>query len=269
MARRPRRRAWPEVARGRIDVNRLQPLGLSCLARLDKHLTTPTCVKQRRRLTRRSRPYPLRPRNVLTTSTLRRGVSVPRAWLHTRRPMTTTRDPLTPYITGWELVIAARRFQHRMEVAMDQALEGFAITFAQYRALEAIRHPTHAHLGARPQAPTHPPGHPGGHQEARARRLPARRGPRVRQDRAHHAAWPPAPAPPPRFRLPHPHGTRGGPRLRRASRAARTAAQSRPRPRTPRRPTWWLDAPPSVPEWLRELERADANPPPAAPTTGG
>ena len=50
----------------------------------------------------------------------------------------TAHDPSTPYVTGWELVIAARRFQHRMEVAMDQALEGFAITFAQYRALEAI-----------------------------------------------------------------------------------------------------------------------------------
>jgi hypothetical protein len=37
----------------------------------------------------------------------------------------------------------------------------------------------------------------------------------------------------------------------------------------PRRPTWWLDAPPSVPEWLREVERADAYPQPAAPTTGG
>jgi DNA-binding MarR family transcriptional regulator len=62
--------------------------------------------------------------------------------------MTTTRDPLTPYITGWELVIAARRFQHRMEVAMDQALEGFAITFAQYRALEAIDATPRMHISA-------------------------------------------------------------------------------------------------------------------------
>jgi hypothetical protein len=59
--------------------------------------------------------------------------------------MTATRDPLTPYVTGWELVIAARRFQHPMEVAMDQALEGFAITFAQYRALRSHRrHPAYA-----------------------------------------------------------------------------------------------------------------------------
>jgi hypothetical protein len=60
----------------------------------------------------------------------------------------TTRDPLTPYVTGWELVIAARRSRHRMEVAMDQALEGFAITFARYRALEAIDAAPRMHISA-------------------------------------------------------------------------------------------------------------------------
>src|SRR5688572_2367501 len=33
---------------------------------------------------------------------------------------------------------AARRFQHRPEVFMDQALEHLGMTFAQYRALEAL-----------------------------------------------------------------------------------------------------------------------------------
>ena len=35
-------------------------------------------------------------------------------------------------------MIAARRFQHRVEVFMDQSLEHVAMTYAQYRALEAL-----------------------------------------------------------------------------------------------------------------------------------
>jgi len=42
------------------------------------------------------------------------------------------------WATGWEVITAVRRFQHRMEVFMDQSLEPMGITFAQYRALEAI-----------------------------------------------------------------------------------------------------------------------------------
>jgi DNA-binding MarR family transcriptional regulator len=42
------------------------------------------------------------------------------------------------FASGWEVITAIRRFQHRMEVFMDQSLEPLGITFAQYRALEAI-----------------------------------------------------------------------------------------------------------------------------------
>lgn len=40
--------------------------------------------------------------------------------------------------TAWELMTAARRFSHRLEVLMDQRLEHFGISFAQYRALETV-----------------------------------------------------------------------------------------------------------------------------------
>ena len=40
--------------------------------------------------------------------------------------------------SGWEVITSVRRFQHRMEVFMDQSLEPLGVTFAQYRALEAI-----------------------------------------------------------------------------------------------------------------------------------
>jgi DNA-binding MarR family transcriptional regulator len=42
------------------------------------------------------------------------------------------------WATGWEVITSVRRFQHRMEVFIDQSLEPMGITFAQYRALEAI-----------------------------------------------------------------------------------------------------------------------------------
>jgi DNA-binding MarR family transcriptional regulator len=42
------------------------------------------------------------------------------------------------FATGWELIVAVRRFQHRLEVFMDQSLEPLGITFAQYRALEVL-----------------------------------------------------------------------------------------------------------------------------------
>jgi DNA-binding MarR family transcriptional regulator len=42
------------------------------------------------------------------------------------------------FASGWEVITAVRRFQHGMEVFMDQSLEPLGITFAQYRALEAI-----------------------------------------------------------------------------------------------------------------------------------
>jgi DNA-binding MarR family transcriptional regulator len=42
------------------------------------------------------------------------------------------------FASGWEVMTAARRFQHRLEVFMDQALEHLGMTFAQYRALEVL-----------------------------------------------------------------------------------------------------------------------------------
>jgi hypothetical protein len=42
------------------------------------------------------------------------------------------------YATAWETITASRRFQHRVEVFFDQILEHLGMTFAQYRALEAI-----------------------------------------------------------------------------------------------------------------------------------
>jgi len=42
------------------------------------------------------------------------------------------------WATGWEVITAVRRFQHRMEVFMDESLEPLGLSFAQYRALEAI-----------------------------------------------------------------------------------------------------------------------------------
>jgi DNA-binding MarR family transcriptional regulator len=40
--------------------------------------------------------------------------------------------------SGWDLILAVRRFQHRLEVFMDQSLEPLGMTFAQYRALEYL-----------------------------------------------------------------------------------------------------------------------------------
>ena len=40
--------------------------------------------------------------------------------------------------SGWDVMVEARRVQHRFEVAMDQCLEAFGISYAQYRALVAL-----------------------------------------------------------------------------------------------------------------------------------
>jgi DNA-binding MarR family transcriptional regulator len=45
---------------------------------------------------------------------------------------------ITPFASGWDVMFESRRVQHRFEVAMDQALEGIGISYAQYRALEAL-----------------------------------------------------------------------------------------------------------------------------------
>ena len=40
--------------------------------------------------------------------------------------------------SGWDVLCAAQRFQHRAQVSMDQSLEGLGISFAQYRILELL-----------------------------------------------------------------------------------------------------------------------------------
>lgn len=56
------------------------------------------------------------------------------------------------WATGWEVITSVRRFQHRVEVFMDRSLEPMGITFARYRALEAILLNEEVHLSelARP-----------------------------------------------------------------------------------------------------------------------
>jgi DNA-binding MarR family transcriptional regulator len=45
--------------------------------------------------------------------------------------------PLKP-VTGWDVIVTTRRFQHHVEVTLDRSLEHYALTFALYRALELI-----------------------------------------------------------------------------------------------------------------------------------
>lgn len=42
------------------------------------------------------------------------------------------------WATGWDVIVSVRRSHHRLEVFMDQSLEPLGISFAQYRAFEAI-----------------------------------------------------------------------------------------------------------------------------------
>ena len=42
------------------------------------------------------------------------------------------------FATGWETMVTARRFQHRLEVFMDESLDHLGMTFAQYRLLELL-----------------------------------------------------------------------------------------------------------------------------------
>lgn len=49
------------------------------------------------------------------------------------------------HATGWELLIAVHRFQHRMQVFLDESLQELGISFAQLRILELldVRHDLH------------------------------------------------------------------------------------------------------------------------------
>ena len=40
--------------------------------------------------------------------------------------------------SGWDVLCAAQRFQHRAQVSMDQCLEDLGISFAQYRIIELL-----------------------------------------------------------------------------------------------------------------------------------
>jgi DNA-binding MarR family transcriptional regulator len=53
---------------------------------------------------------------------------------------------LDGYAPGWEAMTASRRFHHRLEVFMDQALEHLGMTFAQYRVLELVAGSPPIHL---------------------------------------------------------------------------------------------------------------------------
>jgi DNA-binding MarR family transcriptional regulator len=50
------------------------------------------------------------------------------------------------FASGWEVMTAARRFQHRLEVFMDQSLEHLGMSFAQYRALEVLEANNEMHV---------------------------------------------------------------------------------------------------------------------------
>jgi DNA-binding MarR family transcriptional regulator len=50
------------------------------------------------------------------------------------------------WATGWDVITAVRRSQHRIEVFMDESLEPLGMSFAQYRALESISTNNEIHL---------------------------------------------------------------------------------------------------------------------------
>ena len=59
-------------------------------------------------------------------------MSVPRGTKHL------TMCDHTYFASGWDAMVQTRTTQHYFEVAMDQALEAYGISFAQYRALELV-----------------------------------------------------------------------------------------------------------------------------------
>jgi DNA-binding MarR family transcriptional regulator len=169
------------------------------------------------------------------------------------------RDPFTPFVTGWDLIVATRRFQHRLEVAMDQSLEGYAVTFAQYRALEAIDATPRMHISglARKLRVTRQGTHAvvrklvgagylhvEDHGHVTTVELTALGRRRLDLFRTSCARIPRA--------LEEVLGHDDRAEFQRLLRMADRALEP------PRRPTWWLDRPDRVPAWQRELERADA-----------
>jgi DNA-binding MarR family transcriptional regulator len=52
------------------------------------------------------------------------------------------------FASGWDVMIEARRVQHRFEVAMDQCLEAYGISYAQYRAFLVLLGNNDMHISA-------------------------------------------------------------------------------------------------------------------------
>jgi DNA-binding MarR family transcriptional regulator len=48
--------------------------------------------------------------------------------------------------SGWEVMVTTRRLQHHMEVVLDQSLEHYGLTYAQYRVLELIANARPIHV---------------------------------------------------------------------------------------------------------------------------
>ncbi len=49
-------------------------------------------------------------------------------------------------MSTWDLIVTTRRFHHRIEVAMDQALNEMGLSFAQYRILELLERGRPVHV---------------------------------------------------------------------------------------------------------------------------
>ena len=54
--------------------------------------------------------------------------------------------PFIRHVPGWEVIVTTRRFQHHIEVILDQSLEHYALNFAQYRTLELIAQSRPIHI---------------------------------------------------------------------------------------------------------------------------
>jgi len=50
--------------------------------------------------------------------------------------------------SGWEVLTVTREVQHLFEVAMDQCVEGWGMSYAQYRALEVLLAQREMHVSA-------------------------------------------------------------------------------------------------------------------------
>jgi DNA-binding MarR family transcriptional regulator len=66
-----------------------------------------------------------------------------------RSPMGIVERLPTTYLRhrgGWDVMVTTRRFQHHIEVVLDQSLEHYGLTYAQYRVLELIANARPIHV---------------------------------------------------------------------------------------------------------------------------